>query len=148
MHHGLLTRVFLTLGVMVIAKTENAHWSLYEQFARRSTDKRYLALVHGQVTSEPPKKSACWCTPEYTCLMGACMYLTSVCVCFIHQVEFRILGHWCASTFAVNICVQAHKLVAVCVQVYFLVKIRMQVYFLSNFDVQMHFLVNVGVQAH
>ena len=36
-----------TTGAMVVAKTEGAHWSLYEQFAARSTDKRYLALVHG-----------------------------------------------------------------------------------------------------
>jgi 23S rRNA pseudouridine1911/1915/1917 synthase len=36
-----------TTGAMIIAKTEGAHWSLYEQFAVRSTDKRYLALVHG-----------------------------------------------------------------------------------------------------
>jgi 23S rRNA pseudouridine1911/1915/1917 synthase len=35
---------------MVVAKTEAAHWHLYEQFARRSTDKRYLALVHGNVS--------------------------------------------------------------------------------------------------
>ncbi len=36
-----------TTGAMVVAKTEGAHWSLYEQFAVRSTDKRYLAVVHG-----------------------------------------------------------------------------------------------------
>ena len=39
-----------TTGVMIVAKTEGAHWHLYEQFARRSTDKRYLALVHGNVS--------------------------------------------------------------------------------------------------
>jgi len=36
-----------TTGAMVVAKTEGAHLSLYEQFAVRSTDKRYFALVHG-----------------------------------------------------------------------------------------------------
>ena len=42
--------MLFSAGVMVIAKTEGAHWSLYEQFARRSTDKRYLALVQGMVS--------------------------------------------------------------------------------------------------
>ncbi|EKX55295.1 hypothetical protein GUITHDRAFT_156769 [Guillardia theta CCMP2712] len=41
-----------TTGVMVAAKTEFAHWSLYEQFALRSTRKRYIALVHGEVVED------------------------------------------------------------------------------------------------
>ena len=41
-----------TTGVMVAAKTEFAHWSLYEQFALRSTRKRYIALVHGEMEKD------------------------------------------------------------------------------------------------
>ncbi|MDP6601521.1 MAG: RluA family pseudouridine synthase [Phycisphaerales bacterium] len=38
-----------TTGTMVIAKTDTAHWRLGKQFQDRTTDKRYLALVHGTV---------------------------------------------------------------------------------------------------
>jgi 23S rRNA pseudouridine1911/1915/1917 synthase len=38
-----------TSGVMIIAKSDTAHWRLARQFERRETDKRYLALVHGIV---------------------------------------------------------------------------------------------------
>jgi 23S rRNA pseudouridine1911/1915/1917 synthase len=38
-----------TSGVMVAAKSDTAHWRLGRQFERRQTDKRYLALVHGEV---------------------------------------------------------------------------------------------------
>jgi 23S rRNA pseudouridine1911/1915/1917 synthase len=38
-----------TSGVMVIAKTDTAHWKLGRQFEQRRTRKRYLALVHGDV---------------------------------------------------------------------------------------------------
>jgi 23S rRNA pseudouridine1911/1915/1917 synthase len=38
-----------TTGVMVAAKTETAHWRLGKQFEDRKTEKRYLAVVHGQV---------------------------------------------------------------------------------------------------
>jgi len=38
-----------TTGVMVIAKDEEAHWRLGRQFERRTVDKRYLAVVHGEV---------------------------------------------------------------------------------------------------
>ncbi len=41
-----------TTGVMVAAKTDIAHWRLARQFETRRIDKRYLAVVHGQV--EPP----------------------------------------------------------------------------------------------
>ncbi len=36
-----------TTGVMVVAKSETAHWRLGRQFEDRTTDKRYLAVVHG-----------------------------------------------------------------------------------------------------
>lgn len=36
-----------TSGCLVVAKTDAAHRSLVEQFADRSTDKRYLAVVQG-----------------------------------------------------------------------------------------------------
>ncbi len=36
-----------TSGVMVAAKSDTAHWRLAKQFERRTTQKRYLALVHG-----------------------------------------------------------------------------------------------------
>lgn len=39
-----------TSGVMVAAKSDTAHWRLGRQFEKRTTDKRYLALVHGEVT--------------------------------------------------------------------------------------------------
>lgn len=38
-----------TSGVMVAAKSDTAHWRLGRQFERRQTDKRYLAIVHGEV---------------------------------------------------------------------------------------------------
>jgi 23S rRNA pseudouridine1911/1915/1917 synthase len=38
-----------TTGVMVAAKTDTAHWRLGKQFERRQTEKRYLAVVHGQM---------------------------------------------------------------------------------------------------
>jgi 23S rRNA pseudouridine1911/1915/1917 synthase len=37
-----------TSGVMVVAKTETAHWRLAKQFEQRRVQKRYLALVHGR----------------------------------------------------------------------------------------------------
>jgi 23S rRNA pseudouridine1911/1915/1917 synthase len=38
-----------TTGVMIAAKTDVAHWRLARQFEHRTTDKRYLAVVHGSV---------------------------------------------------------------------------------------------------
>lgn len=38
-----------TTGVMVAAKTETAHWRLGKQFENRTTEKRYLAIVHGKL---------------------------------------------------------------------------------------------------
>ncbi len=37
-----------TTGVMIVAKTEEAHWRLALQFERRETQKTYLAVVHGR----------------------------------------------------------------------------------------------------
>jgi len=36
-----------TTGAMVVAKSDLAHWRLARQFEQRTTEKRYLALVHG-----------------------------------------------------------------------------------------------------
>jgi 23S rRNA pseudouridine1911/1915/1917 synthase len=36
-----------TTGVMVVAKTDTAHWRLARQFERRQVAKNYLAIVHG-----------------------------------------------------------------------------------------------------
>jgi 23S rRNA pseudouridine1911/1915/1917 synthase len=36
-----------TTGVMVVAKNDTAHWKLSRQFARRTTKKNYIAIVHG-----------------------------------------------------------------------------------------------------
>ena len=41
-----------TSGVLLVAKTDAAHRALAGQFANRSTDKTYLALVHGLVAQE------------------------------------------------------------------------------------------------
>lgn len=41
-----------TSGVIVFAKTEQAHWQIARQFEQRTTQKRYLAFVHGR--PEPP----------------------------------------------------------------------------------------------
>ncbi len=41
-----------TTGVMVAAKSDTAHWRLAKQFERRTTGKRYLAIVHGQPEPE------------------------------------------------------------------------------------------------
>jgi 23S rRNA pseudouridine1911/1915/1917 synthase len=38
-----------TTGLLVFAKTEIAHWRLARQFERRQTQKRYLAIVQGEV---------------------------------------------------------------------------------------------------
>lgn len=36
-----------TTGIMLVAKTDEAHWRLSLQFERRTTEKTYLAVVHG-----------------------------------------------------------------------------------------------------
>ncbi len=41
-----------TSGVMVVAKTDQAHRSLSEQIRARTAQRRYLALVHGDVAAE------------------------------------------------------------------------------------------------
>ncbi|MCA9310682.1 MAG: RluA family pseudouridine synthase [Phycisphaerales bacterium] len=41
-----------TSGVMVVAKTDEAHWKLGRQFELRQVDKRYLAVVQGEVPAE------------------------------------------------------------------------------------------------
>lgn len=38
-----------TSGVIVFAKRDEAHWRLGHQFERRQVDKRYMALVHGEM---------------------------------------------------------------------------------------------------
>lgn len=38
-----------TTGVMVAAKSDTAHWRLGKQFEHRQIEKRYLAVVHGQM---------------------------------------------------------------------------------------------------
>jgi len=38
-----------TSGVIVFAKSDEAHWKLARQFEKRTVDKRYLALVEGDV---------------------------------------------------------------------------------------------------
>ena len=38
-----------TTGIMVIAKTDEAHWRISAQFERRTTRKEYLAVCHGEV---------------------------------------------------------------------------------------------------
>lgn len=42
-----------TTGVIVFAKTEEAHWKLARQFEQRTTDKRYLAIVSCQGPGQP-----------------------------------------------------------------------------------------------
>ena len=37
-----------TTGVMIVAKTDEAHWRLSLQFERRETQKVYVAIVHGE----------------------------------------------------------------------------------------------------
>ncbi len=39
-----------TTGVMVVGKSDEAHWAIASQFADRTTTKAYLALVHGNFT--------------------------------------------------------------------------------------------------
>ncbi|MDW8355998.1 MAG: RluA family pseudouridine synthase [Bryobacterales bacterium] len=41
-----------TSGVMLVARNDTAHRRLAEQFASRQIEKRYLALVHGEVKGE------------------------------------------------------------------------------------------------
>ncbi|MCW5757641.1 MAG: RluA family pseudouridine synthase [Phycisphaeraceae bacterium] len=42
-----------TTGVIVFAKTEEAHWKLARQFEERTTDKRYLAIVSCDRPDQP-----------------------------------------------------------------------------------------------
>ena len=44
-----------TSGLMIIAKNDNAHISLSDQFKARMIEKRYIALVHGLVSGEKGK---------------------------------------------------------------------------------------------
>ncbi|HKQ46804.1 MAG TPA: RluA family pseudouridine synthase [Phycisphaerae bacterium] len=37
-----------TTGIMIIAKTDEAHWRLSKQFEDRTTQKIYIAIVHGE----------------------------------------------------------------------------------------------------
>ena len=43
-----------TTGVMIVAKNDSAHWKLARQFSERTTQKTYLAVVHGvpQLTAD------------------------------------------------------------------------------------------------
>lgn len=41
-----------TSGAIVAAKNDTAHWRLGKQFEHRRTDKRYLALIHGEPSSD------------------------------------------------------------------------------------------------
>ncbi|MEQ8850876.1 MAG: RluA family pseudouridine synthase [Phycisphaerales bacterium] len=41
-----------TSGVMVVAKTDEAHWRLGRQFELRKVDKRYLAIVEGELAAD------------------------------------------------------------------------------------------------
>jgi len=36
-----------TTGVLIVAKSDHAHWKISRQFAERTTKKHYLAIVHG-----------------------------------------------------------------------------------------------------
>jgi 23S rRNA pseudouridine1911/1915/1917 synthase len=47
-----------TTGVMVVAKTDTAHWRISRQFENRQTQKSYLAIVHGtpELTSDVVNK--------------------------------------------------------------------------------------------
>ena len=47
-----------TSGVLLVAKTDNAHRGLSAQFAKRTTTKTYLALVHGLVAQETGRITA------------------------------------------------------------------------------------------
>jgi 23S rRNA pseudouridine1911/1915/1917 synthase len=38
-----------TTGIMIIAKTDEAHWKLAKQFEDRTTEKIYVAIVHGNL---------------------------------------------------------------------------------------------------
>lgn len=38
-----------TTGAIVFAKTDTAHWRIGRQFEQRTTEKRYLAIVHGRM---------------------------------------------------------------------------------------------------
>ena len=47
-----------TSGVILVAKTDHAHRHLSAQFAKRTTDKRYLALAHGVFAQEAGRITA------------------------------------------------------------------------------------------
>jgi 23S rRNA pseudouridine1911/1915/1917 synthase len=41
-----------TTGVMVVAKSDEAHWGIAKQFEQRKTKKAYMAIVHGNFDTE------------------------------------------------------------------------------------------------
>ncbi len=41
-----------TSGVIVFAKTEEAHWKIARQFEKRTVDKRYMAILKGEIDPE------------------------------------------------------------------------------------------------
>jgi 23S rRNA pseudouridine1911/1915/1917 synthase len=41
-----------TSGCIIVAKSDLAHWRLSEDFAQHRVDKRYLAIVHGDVAPD------------------------------------------------------------------------------------------------
>eukprot|EP00802_Teleaulax_amphioxeia_P006593 Tamp_06597.p1 GENE.Tamp_06597~~Tamp_06597.p1 ORF type:complete len:779 (-),score=143.10 Tamp_06597:338-2392(-) len=41
-----------TSGCIIVAKSDLAHWRLADDFAQHQVDKRYLAIVHGQVAQD------------------------------------------------------------------------------------------------
>lgn len=47
-----------TTGIMLIAKTDEAHWRLSLQFERRTIQKTYLAIVHGNISLDGDTISA------------------------------------------------------------------------------------------
>ena len=47
-----------TSGVLLVAKTDSAHVGLSSQFAKRTTEKRYLALVHGLLAQDAGRITA------------------------------------------------------------------------------------------
>lgn len=47
-----------TSGVMIVAKTDEAHWRLSRQFEQRTTQKVYLGVVHGNLELDADEISA------------------------------------------------------------------------------------------
>ena len=62
----------LPMSACVIAKDEEAHWRLGRQFERRTVNKRYLAVVHGEFDRDAGVNNGTKADDKYSCQFRKC----------------------------------------------------------------------------